>query len=138
MSKKESTLVITTVKSLILGWGMVLMYVVFNSFGTLTFKTEIQKLGAWHFSTPQSVFSYFFTLFCSWQTWVGLVSITIATGAWIIALAHLELSKAYPVAIGFNLLVIVGVSLLHFHEPLTFSKMLGTFFIFTGVIFLFR
>lgn len=132
------TVAITTLKTFALGWGMVISYVVFNSFGALTFKTQVQKLGSWHFSNIQSVFSFFLTLFSSWGTWVGLTSITIATGAWILALAHLELSKAYPVAIGVNLLIVVGMSLLHFQEPLTFSKMLGTFFIFTGVIFLFR
>lgn len=132
------SVVISSLKSFILGWGMVLSYVVFNSFGAFIFKTQIQKLGAWNFSNSSSVFSFFYILFSSWQTWVGLVSISIATGAWIMALSHLELSKAYPVAIGFNLLIIVGMAILHFNEPLTVSKVLGTLLIFTGVIFAFR
>ncbi len=138
MENGPRSLLISTAKFLSVGWGMVLLYVLFNSLGTWTFKTQVQKLGAWSFTTPQSVFSYFFTLFCSWQTWAGLISITIATGAWIMALSHLELSKAYPAAIGLNLLLVVGMSLLHFQEPITFSKIIGTFFIFTGVVFLFR
>ncbi len=125
-------------KTLILGWGMVLFFVVFNSLGAFIIKNQVQKLGSWNFSSPQSIFSFFITLFSSWQTWVGLVSISVATGAWILALAHLEISKAYPVAIGVNLLVLVTLSLFYFHEPLTFSKILGIFLIFTGVISLFR
>ncbi len=141
MSPEENipkTIVINTLKSFILGWGMVLTYVLFNSFGTVTFKTEIQKLGTWPFSTFRSVISYFLALFSSWPTWVGLASISIATGAWIIALAHLELSKAYPVAIGVNLLILVGISVVHFQEPITFSKILGAVLILSGTIFLFR
>lgn len=141
MSREEKvtkTLAITTLKPFVFGWGMVFMYVLFNSFGTLTFKTQVQKLGAWDFSTHQAILSFFASLFSTWQTWVGLLSISISTCAWILALGHLELSRAYPVAIGFNLLIVVGMSFTHFQEPVTFSKMLGTFFIFTGVIFLFR
>lgn len=141
MSPQENIsrpIIINTLKSFVLGWGMVFTYILFNSFGTITFKMEIQKLGTWPFSSLQSVISYFLALFSSWQTWVGLVSISIATGAWIIALAHLELSKAYPVAIGVNLLILVGISVIHFQEPITFSKILGTLLIFSGTIFLFR
>ena len=116
-------------KPFLLGWGMILVYVILNSFGTFQFKTQIQKLGSF------SLFSYFFSLFSSYQTWIGLISISIATGAWILALAHLELSKAYPVAIGFNLLVIVSISSVSFHEPITFSKCIGTVLIFIGAIF---
>lgn len=134
----SKTVIINTLKSFVLGWGMVLTYVLFNAFGTVTFKMEIQKLGIWSFSSPQSVISYFLALFSSWQTWVGLVSISIATGAWIIALAHLELSRAYPVAIGINLLILVGISVIHFQEPMTFSKILGALLIFSGTVFLFR
>lgn len=125
-------------KTLILGWGMVFFFVVFNSFGAFTIKNQIQKVGPWNFSSPQLIFSFFVKLFSFWQTWVGLASISVATLAWILALAHLEMSKAYPVAIGVNLLVLVSISLFYFHEPLTFSKMLGIFFMFTGIIFLFR
>lgn len=136
MNQEENLL--AAAKSLLLGWGMVLTYVLFNSFGTFFFKTEVQKLGAWPFSTFQSVFSYFLALFSTWKTWVGLASISIATGAWIMALSHLELSKTYPVAIGLNLLIIVGISAIYFQEPITFSKVLGTFLIFSGTLFLFR
>ena len=129
---------ITTMKAFTLGWGMVFLFVVFNSFGSMMIKTQVQSLGSWNFSTPQSIFSYFFTLFSSLKTWIGLAAVSIATASWIIALAKLELSKAYPVAVGLNLLVVVAISLIRFHEPLTICKMVGIFLVFTGVIFLFR
>ena len=132
------SLSLLSIKSIALGWGMVLAFVAFNSFGTLTIKTQVQNLGIWNFDSFKSVVFFFFALFSSWTTWIGLGSISIATLAWIIALAHLELSKAYPAAIGFNLLIIVGMSLFYFHESLTFAKILGTLLIFSGVVFLFK
>jgi multidrug transporter EmrE-like cation transporter len=125
-------------KAFVLGWGMVFLYVVFNSYGALTLKTQVQKLGVWNFTTARSYFSYFFALFSRLQTWLGLGAICIATGAWVVALAHLELSRAYPVAVGLNLLIIVGLALLYFHEPLTLPKILGLSLIIGGVIILFR
>ena len=68
---------------------------------------------------------------------MGLISISTATAAWIIALSHLELSKAYPVAIGLNLLIVISASLVFFHEPLTVYTWIGTILIFSGVMFLF-
>ena len=127
-----------TLKLFILGWGMVFFYVIFNSYGALILKNQVQKLGMWNFTTARSYFSYFFTLFSRLQTWLGVGAICIATGAWIIALTHLELSKAYPVAIGLNLLIIVGMSFLYFHEPLTLSKIIGASLIICGVITLFQ
>ncbi len=127
-----------TWKLFMLGWGMVFLYVIFNSYGALILKNQVQKLGGWNFTTSRSYLSYFWTLFSQSQTWFGVGAICAATGAWMIALTHLELSKAYPVAVGLNLLIIVGMSLLYFHEPLTLYKGLGVFLIICGVIILFR
>jgi multidrug transporter EmrE-like cation transporter len=127
-----------TMKAFILGWGMVLLYVVFNSFGSIGLKYQVQQLGHWNFTTPRSYFLYFFTLFSSWKTWMSLGAVAVATAAWIVALGNLELSRAYPVAIGLNLLIVVGISFLTFNEPIGFSKIFGVILILSGVVFLFR
>ena len=126
------------IKVLILGWGMVVLYVALNSFGALALKSQVQGLGTWNFTTPRSYFSYFFSLFSSWKTWMSLGAISVATGAWMIALAHLELSRAYPIAIGLNLLIVMGLSLWGYHEPVSLSKILGATLILAGVVVLFR
>jgi len=129
---------IGSTKAFILGWGMVFTFVLFNCFGALMIKKEVQQLGAGNFVSLQSAFTFFTAFFSSWLTWLALFSISIATIAWIVALAHLEISKAYPVAIGTNLLIVVGISLLKFQEPLTFAKLLGIFLVFTGMLFIVR
>ena len=134
-TKTATTLLLS---KLVLGWGMVFTYVVFNSLGAFLIKSEVQKLGAWNFTSLKSVVSFFLVFFSSWITWLALFSIGTATMAWIIALTHLEISKAYPVAIGTNLVVLLGISLFKFQEPLTFIKALGTFLIFAGIVILVR
>lgn len=133
----SKTLALGSLKYYLLGWGMVFVFILFNSLGAFILKQQIQKLGSHSFSSPAGVVSFFFSLFSSWTAWTGLISISIATGAWIIALAHLELSKAFPVAIGVNLLVTIASSILYFHEPLTLFKVFGTGFILLGVILFF-
>ena len=132
------TILLSAMKAFMLGWGMVVLYVVLNSFGSLTLKNQVQEIGQWSFTTTRSYFAYFIALFSSWKTWISIGAITAATGAWIVALANLELSRAYPVAIGLNLLIVVTLSFFVFHEPISISKILGAVLILSGVICLFR
>ena len=133
--KTAKTLVLS---QLVLGWGMVFTYVIFNSVGAFLIKSQIQKLGPWNFTSFKSVLSFFVAFFSSWVTWLALFSVGTATIAWIIALTNLEISKAYPVAIGTNLLVLLGVSLFKFQEPFTLTKALGASLIFAGIVILVR
>jgi multidrug transporter EmrE-like cation transporter len=135
---REKVFYALTVKTFILGWGMVLAYVALNSFGALALKNQVQKLGPWSFTSAKSVFSYFFLLFSSWKTWAAVGAICAATGAWIMALGHLELSKAYPVAIGLNLVITVAAAFFIFNEPLTLQKIAGVVLIMAGALILFR
>lgn len=137
--EEEKTIALSlTLKSFLLGWGMVLVYVILNSYGALILKSQIQKLGEWNFVTARSYAAYFLALLTSWRAWLGLGALFVSTGTWIVALANLELSKAYPVAIALNLLVIVGLSIVYNQESLTYSKILGVVLITTGAIALFK
>ena len=125
-------------KSAFLGWGMILLFVILNSYGSFILKNQVQKIGEWQFTSFRSVISYFFILFSSWKTWTGVGAISGGTGAWLIALNNLELSRAYPVAIGINLLITIFFSIVFFNESLSLSKILGVVLIMTGVIALFK
>jgi len=120
------------------GWSMVGVFVIFNSLGALMLKAQVQKLGSWCFTNTQSFGMFFLNLLSAWQSWVALGLISFATGAWVIALNKLEISKAYPVAVGLNLLIVLSSSLLILNEPLTLSKIFGSLLILLGVILLFK
>ena len=132
----KETLVAISGKAFMLGWGMVLIYVLLNSCGGLLIKMKVQGVGPCDTSAPKSILVYFIKILSQFKSWIGLCSVSLATCAWILALSQLELSKAYPVAIGLNLIVIVAVSIVQFQEVLNFSKIAGIILMFLGTLFL--
>lgn len=128
---------ILTLKTFALSWGMIALFVLLNSYGSITLKSQIQQLGNWNFDSPRSYLSFFTTLFSHWKTWIAFSCIGAAMLSWILALLKIELSAAYPVAIGFNFLLIVGFSVLWHQESFTLSKAIGIFFILVGATILF-
>ena len=132
----KETLVAISGKAFMLGWGMVLIYVLLNSCGGLLIKMQVQGVGPCDTSAPKSILVYFIKILSQFKSWIGLCSVSLATCAWILALSQLELSKAYPVAIGLNLIVIVAVSIVQFQEVLNFSKIAGIILMFLGTLFL--
>jgi multidrug transporter EmrE-like cation transporter len=119
---------------LLLGWGMVLLFVVLNITGGLLLKNEIQKLGILSFNSFSSCFSFLFKLMGSWKIFIAVGSLFGSTIAWSIALANLELSRAYPVGISLHFLAMMTSAMLIYGESLTFFKVLGAFLILSGVV----
>ena len=128
----------TFTSAMVLGWGMVLLFVVLNMFGALLLKNQIQKLGNWNFASIQSTLQFFLKLFSSFRTLLAVGSLFGSTIAWSLALANLELSRAYPVAIGLNFLIVMISTVFFYGESLDFSKISGLFLILTGIVVLLR
>lgn len=114
-------------------WGLIFLYVVFNSAGALLIKNQINALGPVRLVSFSSTLFYFGKLLSSWQVVGGFAAIFISALAWMTALSRMELSIAYPIAVGLNFLLIVGLSFLFFSEPLTFYKVLGVFLLLAGL-----
>ncbi len=123
----------TAAKSSTLGWSMVVLFVALNIIGALLLKNEIQKLGNWNFTSVRTFFFFFLKLISSGKIIIAVVSLFGSTVAWSIALAHLELSRAYPVGIGLHFLAIMSASMFAYGESLTFFKVFGVFLILSGV-----
>lgn len=127
-----------TGKSSVLGWGMVLLFVALNILGALLLKNQIQKLGSYNFTALRSSLLFFLKMFSSLQTLLALGSLFASTVAWTIALANLELSRAYPVGIGLHFLAIMTSSMVFYGESFTAFKVLGIVFILFGVVFVLK
>ena len=121
-------------KSSTLGWSMVLLFVALNIFGAFMLKNEIHKLGNWDFSSVRSFFSFFLKLISSGKIVIAIGSLFGSTIAWSLALANLELSRAYPIGIGLHFLAIMTLSIFFYGESLTFFKIFGGFLILSGVV----
>jgi multidrug transporter EmrE-like cation transporter len=113
---------------------MVLGYVVFNSIGALAVKYAIGKAGRIPMDTARSAVHYFLKLLLSPVLDLGIVSIAISIVMWIMALSRLQISQAYPVAVGLNFLVVLIMALILFNEHMTLGKAVGVFLILISVL----
>lgn len=122
----------------VMTWGMVIAYALLNAFGALILKAYVNHLGPIPFDQWDSTARYFAKLLLSPGVLVGLAAIFLSAGVWIAALSRLDLSLAYPVAVGLNFLFVLGFACLFFREPLTWNKVIGVFGILISLYFLFR
>lgn len=122
----------------LLSWGMVLAYIVFNSFGALIIKYKINEMGTIQFGSFRFVIKYFYELIKSPLIICGIFSIFISAFVWMVALSRLQISIAYPVAVGLNFIVVVTVALIFFKEHLSVEKIIGIVLIFISVFLISR
>ena len=119
-----------------LSWGMVIGYVVLNSFGALIIKYKINAIGEVQLGSLKSIINYFIELLKSPLIICGILSIFISAFAWMTALSRLQISLAYPVAVGLNFFVVVTVALIFFGEQLSVGKVIGIVLIFISIFLL--
>ena len=122
----------------LLSWGMVLAYIVFNSFGALIIKYKINEMGTIQLGSFRFVIKYFYELVKSPLIICGIFSIFISAFVWMVALSRLQISIAYPVAVGLNFVVVVTVALIFFREHLSVEKIIGIVLIFISVFLISR
>ncbi len=122
----------------LLSWGMVLAYILFNSFGALIIKYKINEMGTIQFSSFRFVIKYFYELIKSPLIICGIFSIFISAFVWMVALSRMQISIAYPVAVGLNFIVVVTVALIFFKEHLSVEKIIGIVLIFISVFLISR
>ena len=122
----------------LLSWGMVLAYIVFNSFGALIIKYKINEMGTIQLSSYRFVIKYFYELIKSPLIICGIFSIFISAFVWMVALSRMQISIAYPVAVGLNFIVVVTFALIFFKEHLSVEKIIGIVLIFISVFLISR
>ena len=68
-----------------------------------------------------------------WQVWVGLALYALSAATWILALATVPLSVAYPF-LGLSYVFIAGISVIALGEWLTPAQWLGIGLVVVGVV----
>jgi len=117
---------------------MVIGYVVLNSFGALIIKYKINALGEIQLGSLKSVINYFIELLKSPLIICGILSIFISAFVWMAALSRLQISLAYPVAVGLNFFIVVTAALIFLKEQLSVEKVIGIVLIFISIYLLAR
>lgn len=69
--------------------------------------------------------------------WFGLFLYGLGAIVWLVVLSRVDLSFAYPM-LSISYVLIVIISIVRFGEQITFSRIIGTLLICTGVIFITR
>ena len=122
----------------LMSWGMVIGYVVLNSFGALIIKYKINAIGEVQLGSLKSIVNYFIELLKSPLIICGILSIFISAFVWMTALSRLQISLAYPVAVGLNFFIVVTVALVFLKEQLSVEKVIGIVLIFVSIYLLTR
>ncbi len=119
-------------------WVIIGFYVILNSYGALAIKFKINQLGQIDLGSFRLVLTYFLTLFSSPLVISGLGAIFLSAIVWMIALTRLDISVAYPVAVGLNFVVVIFVAVLAYHENLSVNRALGLLLIFVSLFIIYR
>jgi len=105
---------------------------IFTLYGQLIIKWRIGKLG----SIPESIngkINFLFNLFLDPFILSGFFSAFIASLFWMLAVAKYELSSAYPLMVGFTLLIGNSIAIIIFRESINIYKIMGILFIIVGL-----
>jgi multidrug transporter EmrE-like cation transporter len=117
---------------------MVLGYVLLNSFGAIVIKYRINKMGQIQYNSFKLIIRYFIELLRSPLIICGVLSIFLSAFLWMIALSRLQISLAYPVAVGLNFIIVVSIALIFLREQLSIEKIVGILLILVSIILLSR
>jgi multidrug transporter EmrE-like cation transporter len=106
--------------------------IVLGVYGQLILKWQTGKLGSFPDSTAAR-FTYMRHFLLNGWVISSLIGAAVAALAWIAALSHLELSRAYPFVSASFVLVLL-LSAVIFKESLTPLKLVGALLIVSGLI----
>lgn len=117
---------------LTMAWIFIAITVVGTVYGQLILKWQVNRAGALPSGTSDRIEFLARLLVTPWVISVW-ISAAIAAFAWTAALAHFELSRAYPF-VGLTFVTTLLASAILFGEHVTFLKVLGTVIVLVGVV----
>lgn len=107
--------------------------ILFGVASQLIIKWKMSEYSFNDFNTAYDKFIFALTMLFNPYIIISLILTLLAGLTWMIAMTKFDLSYAYPfTTLGFVLILIFSVFL--FNEPLTIHKIIGLFFIITGLI----
>lgn len=112
-------------------YAYVFLTILFTVYGQLAIKWHMARVGALPERLADRVVFLSLQLANPW-IFSGLVSAFLAALCWMAAMTKFDLSHAYPfMSLSFVLVIILSGLLLH--EPITLPKILGTALIVSGI-----
>ncbi|HEX5874399.1 MAG TPA: EamA family transporter [Pyrinomonadaceae bacterium] len=116
----------------IAGFAYVFGSILFTVYGQIIVKWQVGKAGALPVSFSERIPFFLSLIFNPWIL-SGMLAGFCALVCWLAAMTKFDLSYAYPfMSLAFVLVLILSALL--FHEPLTTAKILGVLLIIAGII----
>ena len=115
-----------------MGYLYILGSIFFTVYGQVIIKWQVSNAGA----LPENVTGkMMFLLGLTFNPWVisSLCSAFLALLCWMAAMTKFDLSYAYPF-MSLSFVMVLILSSLFFHEPITVTKIFGIIFIMAGII----
>ena len=113
-------------KVFMLGWGLVALSALFDSYASFIVKAKFNELGRLDYSSWQSVGKYLVSFAKAPILLTAVMTFLLAPILWFVALNRLDLSRAYPVLVGLHLIFILIMGVAFLGEPMTTKKAIGT------------
>jgi len=117
-----------------MGYFYIFGTIFFTVYGQLILKWRILNYGALPEPFSEKVIFLFKLLFDPW-IFSGFFAAFIASFFWMAAMTKFDLSHAYPIIVGGLAIFTSLIAIVFLKEPLSLYKLLGIFFIVTGVYF---
>ena len=117
-----------------MGYFYIFGTVFFTVYGQLILKWRIVKYSALPEQTIDKIY-FLFKLLLDPYIFSGFFSAFIASFFWMAAMTKFDLSHAYPIIVGGLAVFTSLIAIVFLKEPLSIYKVLGIFFIVTGVYF---
>jgi multidrug transporter EmrE-like cation transporter len=117
-----------------IGYIGVFLTIIFTVYSQLIIKWQVNSAGELPLDSFGKVKFLFFLLLNPWV--ISSIIATLGAGlSWMLAMSKFDLSYAYPfVSLVYVFMMVASV--VFFNESLTTNKMIGVFFIMTGIIIL--
>ena len=108
--------------------------VLFTVYGQLILKWRIVNYGVMPEAFAEKIV-FLFKLLLDPYIFSGFFAAFIASFFWMAAMTKFDLSQAYPIIVGGLAVLTSVIAIVFLKEPLSVYKVLGIFFIVTGVYF---
>jgi multidrug transporter EmrE-like cation transporter len=115
---------------------LILVGVLLNAFAQVLLKKGMLSIGYFHFNF-ENFFSVFRKVAINSSILAGLASYVISVAVWLLVLARVEVSYAYPfLSVGYVVVTVMGYFI--FQENLSWMRVIGIGIIIVGVLLLSR
>ena len=111
--------------------------VFFTVYGQLIIKWRIVRYGALPEGISEKLI-FLFKLLLDPFILTGLIAAFVASFFWMAAMTKFDISHVYPIVVGGLAILTAFFAIVFLKEPVSFTKIVGLFFVVLGVYFLSR